>query len=308
MGAIAVARAAHSRGEVADMQLPNGVGHWIERWAQIEPDRCAIKFGDTEISRRALFQRADALAGFLHHRGVRRGDRVALLMDNHPDFFTVFWAVVRSGAVFVPLSPRLAAAERDEIVQRAEPRVIVTSTALAGRLSAGAGQPEVVIMGTADFESGVLAAGRYQGPRLQLALDDPLAILFTSGTTGKPKGVVITHGAVLFMTMDLIIGAGLGTDDVHLVSLPLCFTGGLLSSSMMVFHTGATMVLEPAFDPARALHVIEAERVTVMLGVPTIYRMMRNDPAFAAADLSSLRAGQLRGRTDPRRPGRRLAG
>jgi fatty-acyl-CoA synthase len=281
------------------MLLRGGVGHWIERWAQIEPGRCAIKFDGTQISRRALFQRADALAGWLKHRGVQRGDRVALLMDNHPDFFTAFWGVVRSGAVFVPLSPRLADAERDEIVHRAKPRVIVTSAALAGRLTAGAGRPEVVVMGTGDFESGVLAAGRYRGPRLELGLDDPLAILFTSGTTGKPKGVVITHGAVLFMTMDLIIGAGLGTDDVHLVTLPLCFTGGLLSSSMMVFHTGATMILEPAFEPARALRLIESERVTVMLGVPTIYRMMRNDPAFAAADLSSLRLASCGGAPTP---------
>ena len=268
------------------MLMPNGIGYWIERWARIDPDRVAVVYEGAETTRGELHARVDALGGYLESLGLRTGDCVALLMENHPDFFVAFWAIVRAGGVFVPLSPRLSPAEQATILDAARPDLIITQSSLVHD-GLSAKSPLVVLDASEVAEE--LTSGRYSARPVDLPLDTRLAVLFTSGTTGRPKGVVISHGSVLFSSLDLIVGFGLSPADTHLITLPLCYTGGLISSSMLAFHTGARIILERKFEAARALDLIETERATVMLGVPTMYQMMRDHDRFEAADLSSLR-------------------
>jgi fatty-acyl-CoA synthase len=266
--------------------MPNGIGYWIERWARIDPERVAVVYEGAETTRGELYDRVDALGGYLESRGLRPDDRVALLMENHPDFFVAFWAIVRAGAVFVPLSPRLSAAEQATILDAASPDLIITQGSLAHD---GLTAKAAVVVLDAPEVAQELTSGRHSARPVDLPLDTPLAILFTSGTTGRPKGVVISHGAVMLSSLDLIIGFGLSTADTHLITLPLCYTGGLISSSMLAFHTGARIILERKFEAGRALELLESEQATVMLGVPTMYQMMRDDERFEDADWSSLR-------------------
>ena len=265
--------------------MPHGIGWWPERWARIAPERPAVIFEGTAISWRELTDRIESLRGYLEGRGVTPGSTVALLMDNRPEFLIAFWAVVRAGAIFVPLSPRLAPDERSYILDAAHVDVVISEQALTH--DGLGGRPTIVV----DDPSVVheLARSGAQAPFRDLSLDDPLAVLFTSGTTGRPKGAVITHGAVLFSTLNLIIGFGLSPDDVHLVTLPLCYTGGLISSALMAFHSGGTIVLERRFDAGRALRLIRELRPSVMLGVPTMYTMMREHAEFDETDLTSFR-------------------
>ena len=152
----------------------------------------------------------------------------------------------------------------------------------------GLGGRPTIVVDDPDVEAS-LAGGAHHARWHELSLDAPLAVLFTSGTTGRPKGAVITHGAVLMSTLNLIIGFGLSPADVHLVTLPLCYTGGLISSAMMAFHSGGTIVLERKFDAGRALQLIRDRRPSVMLGVPTMYTMMREHRDFEGTDLTSFR-------------------
>lgn len=267
------------------MQMPHGIGWWPERWARIDPQRPAVIFEEQAVSWRELSDRIDVLGGYLEAKGVGPGSTVALLMDNRPEFLAAFWAVVRAGAVFVPLSPRLASNERAYILDAAHVDFVISEQALShGSLG---GRPTIVI----DDPSveAELAKFTYRAQFRELSLDAPLAVLFTSGTTGRPKGAVITHGAVLFSTLNLIIGFGLSPADVHLVTLPLCYTGGLISSALMAFHSGGTILLERKFDAGRALRLIREQRPSVMLGVPTMYTMMREHQEFDETDLTSFR-------------------
>jgi fatty-acyl-CoA synthase len=150
-----------------------------------------------------------------------------------------------------------------------------------------AGDPLIAELAAADPHAG--SAG-LPGPS---SLDDPAAILYTSGTTGGPKGAVVTHSNILHMTLNFVIHAGLCSDDRSLLFLPLCFTGGLLPISMPVLHAGGVLVLQPGFDPAAALAAIERERVTFVAGVPTTFAAMLGHPAQPSTDLSSLRLAMV---------------
>lgn len=264
-------------------------GDPIAARARIDPARVAIV--DVPSGRRTSYgelsaaadSTADALAaGF----GVGRGDRVAVLARTCPEQVELLLAAARLGAILVPLNWRLAPPELVPMVRRSKPRVIFADAIFedaARTLAKEDGLP------VARLDSQWRPASTPPAPRPAIEAGTPLLILFTSGSTGHPKGAVLTHGSVHWNAINTILGWELSAADSTLIPAPLFHTGGWNVLLLPLLSCGGTVHLAPAFDAGEVLAAIERERLTVLFAVPTMLASMRESPAFGAADLSSLR-------------------
>ncbi len=273
--------------------MPTGIAHWISSWARLQPDHPLITFADTTITWRDFDERVDRLARGLRSLGVGRGDRVACLMHNRPEFLELFWATVRLGALFAPINVRLALPELRYILGDLDPTVITTEEAFADAAVVLQPDSSAQWLRTADSPSVPGRSLRSLPETAELpgqwpAADDPAAILYTSGTTGRPKGAVLRHGNIHAQSANWVLSFGLTRTDRQLLFLPLCFTGGLISASMNTFYSGASMVLERDFDPATLLGTIERERPTWFTAVPAMMQRIFEHPDAPGTDLSSL--------------------
>jgi fatty-acyl-CoA synthase len=267
------------------------IGRWLEDRARNTPSRIAIDFAGEQITYRALDLRASRMAAALTARGVARGDRIATLTANSPDHVALLFACARLGAALQPLNWRLAPTEVRYQLDDAEPRLLVIAPE-HGELAGDAGGP-VPRVGFHDLDE--------DGPPqvVDVRDDDPLLLSYTSGTTGKPKGAVLTHGNCFWANLCFDRTSGIADDDVALQVLPQFHSGGWNVQPLLTWWKGATVVLEPSFDPARALRLIGEKRVTTMMGVPATYLFMAEQPEFAEADLSSLRLAVVGGAPMP---------
>jgi fatty-acyl-CoA synthase len=267
------------------------IGRWLADRERNTPGRTAVVFEGRRISYAELAQRAARMAAALAGRGIGRGDRVATLTANSPDHVALLFACARLGAALQPLSWRLAPVEVRYQLDDAEPALLVAvpeHRALAEE--AGSSVP------LAAFEE--LDAD--DAPtEVDVRDDDPLLLAYTSGTTGKPKGAVLTHANCFWTNLSFDRTSGIADDDVVLQVLPQFHSGGWNVQPLLAWWKGATVVLEPSFDPARALRLIAEERVTTMMGVPATYLFMAERPEFAEAELSSLRLAVVGGAPMP---------
>jgi fatty-acyl-CoA synthase len=266
------------------------VSGWLPERAALTPDRVAIDFGGRLISYRELAAAAARWAAGFAAAGLRPGDRVATLARNCPEQVEVLFACAAAGLVLVPLNWRLTAVELAYQLGDADPAVLLTEPALEAlgkeaAATAGSGcAVESLTAGPAE-SSGDAALRAFPAP----AGDDPLLILYTSGTTGKPKGAVLTHANCFWTNVSLDRTAEILGTDVVLQVLPQCHVGGWNVQPLLAWWKGATVVLEQSFDASRVLSLIAEKKVTTMMGVPTNYQLMAASDGFDAADLSSLR-------------------
>lgn len=267
----------------------------VERWAAIDPDKEALVVpGEMRLSWAELDQRVQSRMAVLADAGVGRGDRVACLMHNRAEYIEFFLAVQGLGAIFVPLNVRLAAPELLYAIRDCGANLVLTHDAFAGVVGRVAAEHDVVWW-TVDGELGVPAevvdsppVPVARRPIESLADDHVGAILYTSGTTGQPKGAMVTHGNMRSMAEVWKVDLRLGRDQRHLLFLPLCFTGGIMCSVVPPVQAGATMVLLPEFDPAPVLDAIEQYAVTWTIGVPFTFQQLAQHPRFLDADLTTL--------------------
>jgi fatty-acyl-CoA synthase len=264
------------------------LGRWIRDRAQTTPRRTAIDYGGRRVSYAELDGASERLAGGLLARGLRRGDRVATLTGNSPEHVAVFFACAKAGLMLVPLSWRLTPAELEYQLDDAEPSLLLVEDHY-GELAAATGHPFEPL----SVDGGGDAAGATVGD------DDGLLLVYTSGTTGRPKGAVLTHANCFWTNLSFDLGSGLSRDDVVLQLLPQFHCGGWNVQPLLAWWKGATVVLERSFEPARCLELIADKRVTTMMGVPAIYLFLSQEPGFAAADLSSLRRAVVGGAPMP---------
>jgi fatty-acyl-CoA synthase len=287
--------------------LPVRYYDWIAHFGRRTPDKVAVV--DLGSGRRLTYAQFDARISRLasHLRDalkVARGDRVAVLALNTTDTLEVQFACGRIGAVFLPLNIRLTVPELQFIVGDASPKVMIhdddlAETALtvaklcsvASALKLGAGS---------SYEAGI-ATARPLDKTIDVTLDDISTIMYTSGTTGQPKGAIITHGMTFWNCVNLGGPAYISPSSVLLTVLPLFHTGGLNCYTNPVLHAGGTMLIMRAFDPGQALQLISdpAERINTFFGVPSIYQFMAQHPAFATADFSRLVIGGVGGAPMP---------
>lgn len=271
------------------------IGFWLPRRAELTPDRVAMVIDERRITYAELDADAARCANVLASQGVGPGDRVGTLLDNGVPYVEVFFACARLGAIVLPLSPRLAAAELEFMVEDAGCSVLVYDAAFADLVKAfrpGSSIRRALAVGDVDdpsYDEALAAAEAVRAPEV-VAPDDVLAIFYTSGTTGRPKGAMLTHANVASTNLNMIISAGFAPEERTLMVLPMFHVGGWNVNTLAVWLLGGTVYVERSFDPARALSLIQTEGLTGMMGVPTIYQMIADHPDFASTDLSSLRA------------------
>jgi fatty-acyl-CoA synthase len=272
--------------------MRGGISQWVTYWAQGRPKAEAVVFDGEVTTWSELAEGMERGARALAAAGVGPGDRVAVMLGNRPHFYEVFFAIARLGAVFVPINVRLSSREVEFILSDAGVEVLITEHAFASVTSELTGAS--CSIWDVDGES----ATDYGGAKRSVDLDEPLAgpdfddllaILYTSGTTGTPKGAMHTHANFHFSAQNLLHMYGFTQEDRHLVVLPLCFTGGIVTLSQPVFLSGGTIVLERTFDPQRTLEVLHRERVTVFFAAPALLQLLRLHETFSADPFSTVR-------------------
>ena len=273
-----------------------GLGSWPHRRARIDPDRPAFRQGDRELTYRQLADRVEALASALRAAGVRRGDRIAYLAANSIAGFETFFAAGRLGAIFAPLNIRLTTPELAYLVQDCAPSLLVHDGDSARHLSAlaGPGSPVRRTLALGEDGSGgyeeFLRADLAQGPlETEVGLDDDAVILYTSGTTGRPKGAVLTHGNLTFNTMNQLAHADVLRTDTALAIAPLFHASGLGQVSLPTLFKGGRVAVLPRFDPGAVLEAIQSLKIASFGAVPTMLQLLCDHPAFVGTDLGSLR-------------------
>ncbi len=272
-----------------------GVGSWIARRARMTPGSVAIAYEGSAITYLEAHQRVTRLAHALRALGVKHGDRVAYLGPNHPAFLETLFATGTLGAVFVPLNSRLAAPELAFNLRDSGASVLVYALDRAEVVSALVGQVDLRhaialerAAASPSYEE-LLARAPAEAIDETVELDDTSMIMYTSGTTGRPKGAMLSHANVTWNSVNVIIDVDVASDEVSLVSAPLFHTAALNMLCLPTLMKGGAAVLMPAFDPGRAFDLIEAHRVTWMFGVPAMFNAMAASPRWAEADLSSVR-------------------
>jgi fatty-acyl-CoA synthase len=269
----------------------------IERNAAFAPDKPAIRFEGDTLSYADFNARIEQAARALKSElGVNRGDRVAILSLNRPDYLVLLYACTRLGAMLVPLNWRLAVPEQLFILSDSAAKVLVLERSFDALLPALAEKlPDTRVIGL-DFVPGhgdtwgnLLEQGRGDGRNPHTDLSCPLLIVYTSGTTGRPKGAVLRQEALLWNAVMSQHMHGLTSDDHILTVLPLFHVGGLNIQTTPALHLGATVTLHARFSPDATLAAFDRDRPTLTVLVPATIQAVTDHPAWAATDLSSLR-------------------
>ena len=291
--------------------------HNLEVAATRYPDKPVAIFYDSQLGYGQFRREAEALAGWLQQRcGVRKGERVLLDMQNSPQFMLGYYAVLRADAVVVPVSPMNVTDELEHYVADSGARVALVGQEVYGQFRPllGKGLEHVVVATYSDY---LTASTTLQVPALLIApreifsasgvaswrealaarcspaapaatTDDLSAILYTSGTTGKPKGCMHTHGTVMCTTVGGALWEGMAPHSVALATAPMFHVTGMQHSLNAPIFMGATIALLPRWDPAAAAYMIERYRVTHWANVPTMVVDLLAHPDTERRDLSSL--------------------
>jgi fatty-acyl-CoA synthase len=266
------------------------LGRWLADRARTTPDRVAIDYHDREVTYRELEEAANRVASSFAERGLRRGDRVATLTGNTPEHVAVFFACARLGLILVPLSWRLTGSELAYQLENSEPAVFLVEPEYS-ELADATGRPFEPLAVPESASNSLLLASAQD--------DDPLLLVYTSGTTGKPKGALLTHANCFWTNLGFDVATGISGEDVVLQVLPQFHCGGWNVQALLSWWKGARVVLERAFDADRCLELIERKRVTTTMGVPANYLFMAQSPRFGDVDLSSLRRAVVGGAPMP---------
>ncbi|HEX4812280.1 MAG TPA: long-chain fatty acid--CoA ligase [Nonomuraea sp.] len=250
--------------------------------------RAVLTLDDAELTYGALDELSARLAGLLRYRGIGRGDRVAIMLPNVPEFGVVYYGVLRAGAVVVPLDPLLKRREIAAYLGDCGARLLVAWHAFAEVAEAGCAGTKADCFFVVPSEFRRLLRGvPAEHDIASMAADDTAVIHYTSGTSGRPKGIELTHANLAGNAATVARMHALGVDDVVLGALPLYHTYGQTCSLNATVHAGARLTLLRRFEAGRALEVIRRDGVTVFQGVPTMYIALLDHPGVS--DMSMLR-------------------
>ncbi len=267
-----------------------GLANWLRERALRTPERRALHFEGRDWTYGALQRDIEACAGRLAAIGVGRGDRVAFLGLNQPMFLIAMFAAARLGAIFVPLNFRLTGPELAFMIEDCAARVLIVDAAHRAVIEPQLSRLSSLLATLAAEDEENWIAGPLPETEQVRALEDDVAlIMYTSGTTGRPKGAMLTHGNIWWNNASSMHAFDMLADDVTLVAAPIFHIGGLNVTMLAALQKGALVVLQRAFDPGRALADIVAHKVTTMFGVPAMFLFMAQHPSFAETDLASVR-------------------
>ena len=275
---------------------PFGMLDAVAYYAAIQPDRlaCHDLGSGLKVSWRDFDRRIDRCAAMLETLlGDPEGERVALLGRNSVDLLTVHFACIRIGAIFVPLNWRLAPGEISVLVQDCAPRLLFLDEEFQPAAAAFTGAhtiERILPMELEPFEAALATAPETPSRPRPARADKPSVLLYTSGTTGKPKGVMVTERGAFASTLNFSLGTRLSAASVMLCDMPLFHVAGLMSGARAPLMMGGTVLVSPRFDPALALQRLSdpALGITHTFYVTQITQTLREHPDYAKADLSRL--------------------
>ncbi|MBS3788160.1 long-chain fatty acid--CoA ligase [Candidatus Bipolaricaulota bacterium] len=274
------------------------IGYWLTKWSQLEPGKPALVEGNNELSYREFNSRVNRLANSLRDNfNVKKGDRIGILLSNRMEFMEDWFAASKLGAILTPFNFRLAEEELEYLFEDASPQILFYEQAFEEKVKSvdpsSTGIEHVVEITDEKTDEYVktVNSGKKEEPGARVKMDDPCIIPYTGGTTGLPKGAVLTHKNITYHTLSMIKNyVDITSRDTTLTILPLFHTGGFDIFSTPTIYQGARLVLQRTFDPEEVLKNIEKYGVNLMFGVPTIYKQIAESPKFEETDFSSLRA------------------
>lgn len=259
-------------------------GNWLAKWAKFSPQKTALieRQNGRSTSYHELNRRADRAAHMLmDHFGVGFGDRVAVLAQNRIEHVELYFAAAKIGAVLVPVNWRLAPIEVAYILNNSEPKVLFHDASLAPTVddieTRGYWSGRCFSLDQNDslgYETHLDRAADSPVETEGINEDTPLMFLYTSGTTGRPKGAILTHGTITWNAINTSTCWDLHYDDVTLTHTPFFHTGGWNVLTLPLLHRGATVVLADRFDPGETLEAVDAYGITILFAVPTMFQMM----------------------------------
>lgn len=277
---------------------------WLKRWNMYSPKSIAIKDGDTgrEYSYSELFERALNGARYLKTKyQIQKGDRVAVLATNELEYVFLFFALQRLGAIMVPINFRLTEREILHILSDCEPKLVLCQDAyvnMIANLAKERGFAHLLLQGPDSFAAAVELSHEDSDDFAGEAAD-PAMILYTSGTTGAPKGAILTFSMLFWNSINTSLRLNISQSDCTVIFLPFFHTGGWNVLTTPFIHRGAKVVFLKKFDAEKILQLSEQEKATLLFGVPTTMDMMARSEAFTSADLSHVRYAIVGGEPMP---------
>jgi fatty-acyl-CoA synthase len=274
-----------------------GLGSWPIRRARMTPGHAALIDAGRVRTYAELAENTTRLAHWLVARGVSRGDRVAFLGLNSIELVETMFATAKLGAVFIPLNTRLAPPETAYILTDSGAKLLIAAPGFDDVVSAPQVQrlpvdvvPVQAVGRDSPGSPGGLWSERTAPFDEPVGHDDLFMIQYTSGTTGRPKGVMLTHGNIIWNVYNLLVDVDVRSDEVALVTAPLFHTAALNQVLFPTLLKGGTALIEAKFDPDRAISLIEEHGVTLLFGVTSMYLALTQSPRWPHADLGTLRS------------------
>ncbi|MFH1138675.1 MAG: long-chain fatty acid--CoA ligase [Pseudomonadota bacterium] len=273
------------------MSLERGIGYWLTKRELLSPDKEAVVDGARRVTYRDLNRRVNRLARALSASGLRSGDRLAMLAYNCLEYVETIMATAKLGLILVPLNWRLTAPELGFMMKDSGAGTLIHDPGLA-ELAAGvqaeSGVSRVIVLGDAEAHEArayeqLLAAESDEepAPGLQPTGETPHIIMYTAGTTGKPKGAVLTQGASFWNALNLE-SMDFTSADRDLLVLPMFHIGGIGLFTLPMLYHGATVALMRTFDPERCLKLLREEKITLFFGVPAVFLFLIQHPDFSS--------------------------
>lgn len=264
---------------------------WLENRARLSPNKIAIIDEDTNKSWtfEVLNNRSSSVASWLKSQGVKKGDRVALLSPNDISYFDILFACGKIGAIFVPLNWRLSVHELNEILNDCTPILLGIHQKFKNKFTS---------LQTAVLSSFFVGGAMYE--EIMTLLDvseqdesiselEPLAMIYTGGTTGKPKGVVLSHQSIQWNAINTILSWNLSDEDVTINYMPMFHTGGLNALSLPILMIGGTVVIGDQYSGEKVVNSIKQYNCTIILLVPTMYHLLIQSDEFQKSTFPSMK-------------------
>lgn len=276
---------------------------WLKKWNLFSPKRVALQDGDSglEWTYSELYLAAQKIAHRLQLLGIRPGDRIAVLAQNDLHTIALFFGAQRIGAIIVPINYRLTTREVHHILQDSAAKVLFYQTENSGVVNGIPGDdrpthslPFDLLF---DWVAGPTPAEKI--PAHEVLPEHPVMILYTSGTTGSPKGAVLTHKMLFWNSINTTLRLNLSQDDCAVIFLPLFHTGGWNVLTTPFLHRGAKVVLVRKFDAEQVLRLSQDEKASLLFGVPTTMELMARAPSFDSVRFERLRYAIVGGEPMP---------
>ena len=274
-----------------------GIGQWLTKRRFLTGGKEAVVDGEARLTYADLNSRVNRLCRGLQSLGLEYGDRLGMLSYNRHQFIEVIFAAAKLGLVLVPLNWRLSADELSFIVSDAGLAGLIFDAELEDLARAFVAKSEVErvislarVEGAVDYEEMLSAQDDTEPqPKREVNGDTPHIFMYTAGTTGRPKGAILTQATAFWNSVNLLVDLDFLTTDRNLVVLPMFHIGGIGLFTLPMLHIGATLVIMRAFDPAETFRLIRDEKITLFFGVPAIFQMLLSDPGFDDSGLGDLR-------------------